>query len=128
MRAPDTLEWTSMTTGPDPASRKSALIVGNLFIAVSLHGSLPAATTPGAGSFTSVLSPAHAKPRQGAPEPPSMVRAQRGASEVAPSRSLSACQSVHVGSGQGVAAHSPVAAFPLLYQAPGDAAHALAFD
>jgi hypothetical protein len=40
-----------------------------------------------------------------------MVRAGR---EAARSRSLSACQSVHIGGGQGVAANPPVAAFHLL--------------
>jgi hypothetical protein len=48
--------------------------------------------------------------------------------EVAPSRSLSACQSVHVGGGQGVATDPPVAAFHLLDQAKGDLAHVLTLD
>ena len=46
-----------------------------------------------------------------------MVRAPRGASELAPSRSLAACQSVDVGGGQGFAAYPPVAALHLLDQA-----------
>src|SRR5215470_13598556 len=71
-------------------------------------------------SFTSVLSVAHAKPGQGAPEPPSMVRAQHRVSEFAPSRSLAACQSVDVGGGQGLATDPPVAAFHLFDQAKGD--------
>src|SRR5262245_8909793 len=45
-----------------------------------------------------------------------------------PSRSFSACQGVHVGGGQGVAADSPIAAFHLLDYTPSDPAHALAFD
>src|SRR5271169_1234763 len=48
--------------------------------------------------------------------------------EVAPSRSLSACQSVDVGGGQGVATDPPVAAFHLLDDAPRDVAHVLALD
>src|SRR2546429_137694 len=48
--------------------------------------------------------------------------------KIASSRSLSACQSVHVVSGQSVAADPPVAALHLLDQAKGHAAHALALD
>jgi hypothetical protein len=54
-----------------------------------------------------------------------MVRIQHGAT---PSRSLAACQSVHVGGRQGVATDSPVAAFHLLDHAPGDVAHVLTLD
>jgi hypothetical protein len=43
-----------------------------------------------------------------------MVRAQRGASELAPSRSLAACQSVDIGGGQGFTADPPITAFHLL--------------
>src|SRR5262249_271765 len=80
-------------------------------------------------SLTSVRSAAHATHHDtGAPEPPSMVRAQRGASQLAPSRSLSACQSVDIGGGQGLAPDPPVAAFHLLDQTKGDLTHVLALD
>ena len=53
---------------------------------------------------------------------------RRLAREVAPSRGLSASQGMHVGGCQRLAADSPVAAVHLLDHAPGDPAHALAFD
>src|SRR6266446_7056507 len=57
-----------------------------------------------------------------------MVRHSMPRPEVASSRSLSACQSVYVGSGQSIAADPPVAAFHLLDHAPSDLAHVLALD
>src|SRR3954467_5199411 len=48
--------------------------------------------------------------------------------EVVPSGRLSACEGMHVGGGEGVAADTPVAAFHVLDHAPGDVAHVLALD
>jgi hypothetical protein len=48
-----------------------------------------------------------------------MARAQHGEPEVAPSRSLSACQSVDVGGGHRLATDPPVAAFDLFDEAKG---------
>src|SRR5215468_10662166 len=58
----------------------------------------------------------------------SMVRALHGATWVAPSRRLAACQSVDVGGGHCLAAHSPVAASHLFDQTKGDLTHVFTFD
>jgi hypothetical protein len=57
-----------------------------------------------------------------------MVRPNNGASEVAPSCSFSACQGVHVGGCQSLAADPPVTAFHLLNEAQRVAAHGLTFN
>src|SRR5215472_7282191 len=58
----------------------------------------------------------------------SMVRALHGATWVAPSRRLAACQSVDVGGGHRFSTDPPVAAFDFFDQAKRDLTHVLTLD